>query len=545
MPNISLLQVAPSGAPISARVHNFSMARQHYMQLESHTQLTSLASIKTTSNLYQVPLSVLKTSESQHVLPMTSRVRRAVSLSKPTHKEEVSLVSPSIGTQAPSMTPRGVISLDKSFLEANHPSNLSNKSISSAGTCGSDIGYASTTSSEHVSDTGILSDNIASTTSSEHINDSGTLSDATTSSNDVRCTNTNQSMDKFKQSNPRQASIEQQAQKRRPCRSLSPTPSPKESAVPVPTRLCSRLALSPRKDRPSKKDQSDCSFLDMPKAKRTWQQPDEEEDALSRPEELDKMYPPIKGKRTWRVPDEEQDALSRPEELDKVYNVHSNDAPGLTTEDAELSTKVSDALREAEVAREFAMAALGRCKRTARTPGLMPDTSQLGSATPRWSIPSIWDSGQVHSDLLSWFADELGVSKDAAADISEGLMESCRDHPLTSRSTTGSPVKQSSQPCSIVSSIDDSSTDLPMDLPTRHAPQPCLQYEREVMKGNIPFASPSVNCMDSEDSFAPEPRMLADPAARKASSAKVQESIRRAVERARDVVNASKASCNV
>lgn len=282
----------------------------------------------------------------------------------------------------------------------------------------------------------------------------------------------------------------------------------------------------------------------MPKAKRTWQQPDEEEDALSRPEELDKMYPPIKGKRTWRVADE-QDALSRPEELDKVYNVHSNGAPRLTTQDAELSTKVSDALREAEVAREFAMAALGRCKRTARTPGLMPDTSQLGSATPRWSIPSIWDSGQVHSDLLSWFADELGVSKDAAADISEGLMESCRDHPLTSRSTTGSPVKQSSQPCSIVSSIDDSSTDLPTDLPTRHAPQPCLQYEREVMSGNIPFASPSVNCMDSEDSFAPEPRMLADPAARKASSANVQESIRRAVERARDVVNASKASCNV
>lgn len=383
--------------------------------------------------------------------------------------------------------------MNKSILDATHPSNLSNKSTSSAGTCGSDIGYASTTSSEHV-------------------NDAGALSDTASSSNGTSCKLANNLSNNFKDHTAANSFGPQtEARKRRSCRSMSPTPSPKESAVPVPTRLCAKPALSPRVTSPGL---SNRPMLAMPGAnKRQADLPVEEEDAVGQPEQLDKMY-------------------------GYIYTQHVSEVPSTTVEEDERAAKVSDALREAQIAREFAMATLGRrYKRTSSTPQV--PGSQIAAATPRWSIPSIWDSGEVHDDLLSWFADELGVSKDATADISVGLMQTYGDQPLTartpltSRSAAGSPLKPSSQSAS---SLDFSGQFSPISVPcsacspSKHVPQPhspSLSNSEVVNldeKVDAPFQSvlaaprPPKNSMENEDGFAPEPRMLDSSTIHKASS---------------------------
>jgi len=421
-------------------------------------------------------------------------------------------------------------------LEANHPSNLSNKSISSAGTCGSDdIGYASTTSSENksgyastTSDERISSKSgYASTTSDDHVSSDGygALSESTRASGGHR------SSDKFKQhpavavqaaftssikrhpeTNERSA-CKQPEQGRFPqgaCRAVSPTPSPKESAVPVPTRLCAGLALSPRAS------SNDGPLLMMPKANRNWMEL-EEEDAIGQPEQLDKMY-------------------------NTKYNPHMNGEPSTTM--SLNDQKVISALRKAEIARGNAMATIAdKYKRPGLTPqslassaDAVPTRSPASSPRPsppassprgrlsipltcapsvnapassprgRFSIPSIWESGQVHGDLLSWFADELGVSKNATADIEEELIQTCRGSP-----SSGYPLSPQ-RPRDLVGCGAASPGYPPLSSRPPASPSP-TQRPTSTEKP-APFASvlaarpPPVTSMVSEDMFAPEPRMV-------------------------------------
>jgi hypothetical protein len=494
-----VLQAAPSVAYAVHQIPNAPLmtARKHISQPESQAQRMSLGGATGKSNLYQASqVSKPQTLESQRqhpILPPQGSFTHRDPILPPqgsfTHRDP-QLASSSIRSQTLGPEKRMVMTLDKSTLDACHPSNLSNKSNSSAGTCGSDIGYASTTSSEHV-------------------NDAGGLSDTTSSSNDMRRVVKDFN---FKQRNVVADSLRRpiEAQKRRPCRSVSPTPSPKESAVPVPTRLCAKITQSPRGASP---EMFNRPMLEMPGANKmqTW-------------------TAQIQWKTTQDP--EEEDAVGRPEQLDKMYgcNQHMSEVPGTTAEEEQRAAQVSDALREAELAREFAMAALGRCKRTCSTVQASGNTpgSQIGSATvptPRWSIPSIWDSGEVHSDLLSWFADELGVSKDATADISAGLMQSYSDRPLTSRSTAGSPMKQSTH--------SDSSPDFSSDYcsplstyttcsPRKHVRMPHsppTSNSEAVVLDDTPFQSvlaaplPLLTSLEDEDGFAPEPRMLVNPPA--------------------------------
>eukprot|EP00746_Dinoflagellata_sp_MGD_P160523 gnl/MRDRNA2_/MRDRNA2_87321_c0_seq1.p1 gnl/MRDRNA2_/MRDRNA2_87321_c0~~gnl/MRDRNA2_/MRDRNA2_87321_c0_seq1.p1 ORF type:complete len:482 (+),score=65.53 gnl/MRDRNA2_/MRDRNA2_87321_c0_seq1:97-1542(+) len=474
--HMPMLQTAPSMA-YAARFQ--TPARRPVQRMQSQPSLSGPPS---TTKLYQPPqVSKLQTSElqQQHTTlpPQTARGGQQA--------------PSSVWVQTLRSDQRKVVSLNKSILDATHPSNLSNKSTSSAGTCGSDIGYASTTSSEHVNDGGALSD----TTSSSN----GTTNfPLRTLAKDV---NTNLKEHTAAKSFGRQTEVN----KRHPCRSMSPTPSPKESAVPVPTRLCAKLALSPRVASPQL---SNRPTIVMPGANQ--RQTDllvAEEDAVGQPEHLDKLYGYVYTRRTCEV-------------------------PSSTVEEEERAAKVSDALREAELAREFAMATLGRRgKRTSSTP--QAPGPQIVAATPRWSIPSIWDSGEVHNDLLSWFADELGVSKDATADINVGLMQTYGDQPLTSRTAAGSPRKPSPQSAS---SLDFGSKFSPVSVPcsasspSRHVPPPIspstsrsesINLDENV---NVPFKSvlaaqtPLVKSMESEDGFAPEPRMLVSSATPKASN---------------------------
>lgn len=369
-----------------------------------------------------------------------TRFRSATDLHAASHLDVAMLEPPrafhelaSIALPSSSQSPNTklVASLDKSFLEPNHPSNLSN---SSAGTCGSDIGYASTTSSEHANDPGALSESTSSSTEIRRI--------MMTNSNSIEILKVAE-RERDKVASARTARYAEvrtshypEANKRRPCRSVSPTPSPKESAVPVPTKLCSGLAMSPRVP-------TQHSMLTMPESRR-------------RREHIEVF--------------EEDDLLSQPDQLDKIYNSTYN--PPINDE---LASKVSDALRDAEFARKRATAALSKY-----TGSCSLRESHLPPQTPRYAIPSIWESGEVHGDLISWFADELGVSKGAAADIGEGLIQTCRDRPVIPRTPR-------IQPRTSTSSSPDAHEVEPRPFASVLAAQP-----------------PVV----SDDSFAPEPRML-------------------------------------